>query len=229
MEDSCATRFFEEALKQERNNNFSEAIVCYMKAIQCMTEVTCSPGKFGEREKHEFKYHINTVSARVMFLVGVSEVPKRGRPPAYNIVTSQNPKLVSRLWKSESELADLHSTGYPNDGHGLKRNCNFNADKKNTSQINKDYNESPDHMRESEPNKDFLRLKSELSACILVEKPNVSWDSIIGIECAKQGLREAFLVPLLYPGTAQARFTWKGIMLFGVCELEIHYFSSSLH
>lgn len=50
----------------------------------------------------------------------------------------------------------------------------------------------------------------------MIEKPNVSWDSVIGIENAKQAIREAILVPKMFPDTGQAKNAWNGILLFGV-------------
>lgn len=71
---------------------------------------------------------------------------------------------------------------------------------------------------ENKPNQDIsmLEIKKRLEGIITIEKPNVPMDSVVGMLNAKQALREALLVPCLFPGTGQAANAWTGILLFGV-------------
>jgi vacuolar protein-sorting-associated protein 4 len=59
-------------------------------------------------------------------------------------------------------------------------------------------------------------IKEQLLASVLIQCPNITWDSIVGLECAKQPIREAVLVPIMYLDSIQAKNAWKGILLFGV-------------
>jgi len=59
-------------------------------------------------------------------------------------------------------------------------------------------------------------LKSALESTVLVERPDVKWDDVVGLEHAKELLREAVELPLLRPDLFKgARRPWKGILLFG--------------
>ena len=43
---------------------------------------------------------------------------------------------------------------------------------------------------------------TELSLCtgaIVMEKPNVRWNDVAGLECAKEALKEAVILPIKFP------------------------------
>ncbi|OPL33452.1 vacuolar 4b protein sorting-associated protein, partial [Mytilus galloprovincialis] len=52
---------------------------------------------------------------------------------------------------------------------------------------------------------------------VLMERPNVSWDNVAGLDSVKQTLREAVILPLKYPNlfTGRTRRPWAGILLYG--------------
>jgi len=60
------------------------------------------------------------------------------------------------------------------------------------------------------------KLQEGLSKAIVVEKPNVKWSDIAGLEGAKEALKEAVILPIKFPHlfTGQ-RKPWRGILLFG--------------
>lgn len=43
------------------------------------------------------------------------------------------------------------------------------------------------------------KLKDSLSSAIVSEKPNVKWDDVAGLEGAKEGLKEAVIMPVKFP------------------------------
>jgi vacuolar protein-sorting-associated protein 4 len=52
---------------------------------------------------------------------------------------------------------------------------------------------------------------------VVCEKPNVRWEDVAGLERCKEALKEAVILPLLYPELFQGdRKPWKGILLYGV-------------
>jgi len=50
----------------------------------------------------------------------------------------------------------------------------------------------------------------------VIEKPNVRWGDIAGLEVAKGSLKEAVSMPLLFPQMFnEARRPWRGILMYG--------------
>lgn len=60
------------------------------------------------------------------------------------------------------------------------------------------------------------KLRAGLSSAILMEKPNVSWDDVAGLEGAKAALKEAVILPIKFPHLFTGKRTpWRGILLYG--------------
>lgn len=63
---------------------------------------------------------------------------------------------------------------------------------------------------------DKKKLQDKLSGAIVMEKPNVKWDDIAGLETAKEALKEAVILPIKFPHLFTGnRKPWRGILLFG--------------
>lgn len=43
------------------------------------------------------------------------------------------------------------------------------------------------------------KLQGALSSAIVTEKPNVRWTDVSGLESAKEGLKEAVILPVKFP------------------------------
>ncbi|TNN07537.1 Vacuolar protein sorting-associated protein [Schistosoma japonicum] len=56
----------------------------------------------------------------------------------------------------------------------------------------------------------------QLQGAIVTEKPNISWDDVIGLESAKEALKEAVILPIKFPHLFTGKRTpWRGILLYG--------------
>lgn len=67
---------------------------------------------------------------------------------------------------------------------------------------------------EEEPEK--KKFQSQLQGAIVMEKPNVQWSDVAGLEAAKEALKEAVILPIKFPHLFTGKRTpWKGILLFG--------------
>lgn len=60
------------------------------------------------------------------------------------------------------------------------------------------------------------KMQDKLSGAIVMEKPNVKWSDIAGLESAKEALKEAVILPIRFPQLFTGnRKPWRGILLFG--------------
>ncbi|KAI6245854.1 Vacuolar protein sorting-associated protein 4 [Erysiphe necator] len=60
------------------------------------------------------------------------------------------------------------------------------------------------------------KLRSALAGAILLDKPNIKWEDVAGLEGAKEALKEAVILPIKFPHLFTGkRQPWKGILLYG--------------
>ncbi|EDO35907.1 predicted protein [Nematostella vectensis] len=65
-------------------------------------------------------------------------------------------------------------------------------------------------------NAESKKLKGQLNSAIVMEKPNVKWSDIAGLESAKEALKEAVILPIKFPHLFTGKRTpWRGILLYG--------------
>ena len=73
------------------------------------------------------------------------------------------------------------------------------------------------------------KMQDKLSGAIVMEKPNVKWDDVAGLEAAKEALKEAVILPIKFPHLFTGkRKPWRGILLFGVSSLNFSSLSKSV-
>ena len=53
--------------------------------------------------------------------------------------------------------------------------------------------------KDDEGDEENKKLEDALSSAIVTEKPNVRWDDVSGLEMAKEGLKEAVILPIRFP------------------------------
>lgn len=67
-----------------------------------------------------------------------------------------------------------------------------------------------------EEDKEKKKFSNQLSGAIVMEKPNIKWDDVAGLEGAKEALKEAVILPIKFPHLFTGKRTpWRGILLFG--------------
>merc|ERR1712227_550819 len=71
-----------------------------------------------------------------------------------------------------------------------------------------------DSDSESDPEK--KKMEKKLEGGIVMEKPNVKWSDVAGLDAAKESLKEAVILPIKFPHLFTGnRKPWRGILLFG--------------
>uniref|UniRef100_A0A8D0GKI3 vesicle-fusing ATPase n=1 Tax=Sphenodon punctatus TaxID=8508 RepID=A0A8D0GKI3_SPHPU len=75
-------------------------------------------------------------------------------------------------------------------------------------------NDSDGEGESDDPEK--KKLQNQLQGAIVIEKPNVKWNDVAGLEGAKEALKEAVILPIKFPHLFTGKRTpWRGILLFG--------------
>uniref|UniRef100_A0A915E1S6 vesicle-fusing ATPase n=1 Tax=Ditylenchus dipsaci TaxID=166011 RepID=A0A915E1S6_9BILA len=60
------------------------------------------------------------------------------------------------------------------------------------------------------------KLQESINKAIIMEKPNVKWSDVAGLDGAKESLKEAVILPIKFPELFTGkRKPWRGILLFG--------------
>ncbi|XP_071592697.1 vacuolar protein sorting-associated protein 4B isoform X1 [Heliangelus exortis] len=75
-------------------------------------------------------------------------------------------------------------------------------------------NDSDGEGESEDPEK--KKLQNQLQGAIVIERPNVKWSDVAGLEGAKEALKEAVILPIKFPHLFTGKRTpWRGILLFG--------------
>lgn len=73
-----------------------------------------------------------------------------------------------------------------------------------------------DSNSDDDDDPDKKKLLHQLEGAIVMEKPNVKWADVAGLEAAKESLKEAVILPIKFPQLFTGkRKPWTGILLFG--------------
>ncbi|KAH7727578.1 vacuolar protein sorting-associated protein 4B [Aphelenchoides avenae] len=76
--------------------------------------------------------------------------------------------------------------------------------------------ENKDDDSDESDSQEKKKLKDSINKAIVMEKPNVKWEDIAGLEGAKEALKEAVILPIKFPHLFRGqRKPWRGILLFG--------------
>lgn len=69
---------------------------------------------------------------------------------------------------------------------------------------------------DDDEDKETKKLMAQVGSAILLEKPNVKWTDVAGLDKAKESLNEAVIMPIRFPHLFTGdRKPWKGILLYG--------------
>uniref|UniRef100_A0AAY4A774 vesicle-fusing ATPase n=1 Tax=Denticeps clupeoides TaxID=299321 RepID=A0AAY4A774_9TELE len=76
--------------------------------------------------------------------------------------------------------------------------------------------ESQSEEKGDEDDPEKKKFQNQLQGAIVMEKPNVQWNDVAGLEGAKEALKEAVILPIKFPHLFTGKRTpWRGILLFG--------------
>nr|XP_025040003.1 vacuolar protein sorting-associated protein 4A [Pelodiscus sinensis] len=90
-------------------------------------------------------------------------------------------------------------------------------DRQSKKPVKESQNDSKGSDSDSEgENPEKKKLQEQLMGAVVMEKPNVRWNDVAGLEGAKEALKEAVILPIKFPHLFTGKRTpWRGILLFG--------------
>ena len=130
----------------------------------------------------------------------VSSCPCRARCIQY---LERAEKLKTYLAGKKKKPVKAEGGGSSSGGGGKKSNS---KDKDDGSKDDSDSDDDPEKKK----------MMSKLDGAIVMEKPNVLWSDVAGLDLAKEALKEAVIMPIRMPHLFKGKRTpWKGILLYG--------------
>ncbi|KAL3074731.1 hypothetical protein niasHS_014176 [Heterodera schachtii] len=115
----------------------------------------------------------------------------------------------------QKETIRLKITEYMNRAENLKAFLRDGGERTKRARPVKE-NEKDSSGDEADASDENKKFQKAMSKAIIVEKPNVGWEDIAGLEDAKRALKEAVILPIKFPHIFKGKRTpWRGILLFG--------------
>ncbi|XP_003738029.1 vacuolar protein sorting-associated protein 4B [Galendromus occidentalis] len=94
----------------------------------------------------------------------------------------------------------------------LKKHLNQPKEPEKKKEVKEDAGSDDD----SEEDPEKKKLMQQLEGTVQVDKPNIKWEDVAGLDAAKESLKEAVILPIKFPFLFEGkRKPWKGILLFG--------------
>ncbi|XP_067014437.1 vacuolar protein sorting-associated protein 4 [Anabrus simplex] len=138
----------------------------------------------------------------------------------------KNYEEALRLYESAVEFF-LHAIKYEAQGErakdSIRSKCRQYLDRaeKLKEYLSRKKERRPVKTGESDSDSDIedpekKKLLAKLEGAIVLEKPDIKWSDVAGLEGAKEALKEAVILPIKFPHLFTGkRVPWKGILLFG--------------
>jgi len=98
----------------------------------------------------------------------------------------------------------------------LKEYVNSGAKEKKKKPVKDGESKDSKDDDDDEEDPEKKKMLDKLSGAIVMEKPNVLWSDVAGLENAKESLKEAVILPIKFPHLFTGkRKPWHGILLYG--------------
>lgn len=131
---------------------------------------------------------------------------EKGNPTAYKLIGDRVREYIADLQKMKGVIDNCKLPDNAND----KKSSGAGGSKGPGA------SKGPDGGDDAPVDEEAKKFRDSLSEAIVMEKPDVTWDDVAGLEVAKNTLKEAILLPKKFPDIfVGLREPWKGILLYG--------------
>ncbi|MGH0116140.1 UNVERIFIED_CONTAM: hypothetical protein FKN15_074781 [Acipenser sinensis] len=187
------------AAQEDKAGNYEEALRLYQHAVQYFLHVVKSidlASKAAQEDKAgNYEEALRLYQHAVQYFLHVVKYEAQGDKAKQSI----RGKCAEYLDRAE-KLKEY-----------LKKKEKAPAKPVKESQSDEKGNESDE---DGDPEK--KKRQNQLQGAIVMEKPNVKWSDVAGLEGAKEALKEAVILPIKFPHLFTGKRTpWRGILLFG--------------
>ncbi|KAM9323286.1 vacuolar protein sorting-associated protein 4B isoform 1-T1 [Pholidichthys leucotaenia] len=224
----------QKASQEDQAGNYEEAIRSYQHAVKYFLHILKREpqGKDGNQKiRDKCKLYLDRVEELQEYLMKKEKAIDLASRAAQED-KAQNFEEALRLYQAAVQYF-LHVVKYEAQGdkakESIRTKCGEYLDraeklkeylKKKEKAPTKPVKESQsdDKGNESDEGDDPEKKKfqNQLSGAIVMEKPNVKWNDVAGLEGAKEALKEAVILPIKFPHLFTGKRTpWRGILLFG--------------
>ncbi|KAI3374933.1 hypothetical protein L3Q82_021457 [Scortum barcoo] len=225
----------QKASQEDQAGNYEEAIRSYQHAVKYFLHIIKSEpqGKDGNQKiRDKCKQYLDRVE-ELQEYIGNREKAIDLASKAAQEDKAQNYEEALRLYQSAVQYF-LHVVKYEAQGEKARQSIRAKcAEYLDRAEKLKEYlkkkekappakpvkeSQSDDKGNESDEGDDPEKKKfqNQLSGAIVMEKPNIKWNDVAGLEGAKEALKEAVILPIKFPHLFTGKRTpWRGILLFG--------------
>ncbi|XP_054481096.1 vacuolar protein sorting-associated protein 4B isoform X1 [Anoplopoma fimbria] len=225
----------QKASEEDQAGNYEEAIISYQHAVKYFLHIVKREpqGKDGNQKiRDKCKQYLDRVEELQGYLVNKEKAIDLASKAAQED-KAQKYEEALRLYQAAVQYF-LHVVKYEAQSDKAKQSIRAKcAEYLDRAEKLKEYlkkkenappakpvkeSQSDDKGNESDEGDDPEKKKfqNQLSGAIVMEKPNIKWSDVAGLEGAKEALKEAVILPIKFPHLFTGKRTpWRGILLFG--------------
>ncbi|KAJ8012100.1 hypothetical protein DPEC_G00065170 [Dallia pectoralis] len=224
----------QKASDEDQAGNYEEAMKSYQHAVKFFLHVIkCEPqGKEGNQKiRDNCKLYLDRVEELQEYLEKKEKAIDLASKAAQED-KAQNYEEALRLYQHAVQYF-LHVVKYDTQGDKAKQSIRAKcAEYLDRAETLKKYLKKKEQAPPAKPVKESQadkgnesdeegdpekkKFQNQLSGAIVMEKPNIKWDDVAGLEGAKEALKEAVILPIKFPHLFTGKRTpWRGILLFG--------------
>uniref|UniRef100_A0A8C8CE03 vesicle-fusing ATPase n=1 Tax=Oncorhynchus tshawytscha TaxID=74940 RepID=A0A8C8CE03_ONCTS len=214
----------QKASQEDQAGNYTEAIKSYQHTVKYFLHIVKREpqGKEGNQKiREKCKLYLDRVEELQEYIENKEKAIDLASKAAQED-KAQNYDEALRLYQQAVQYF-LHVVKYESQGDKAKQSIRAKcAEYLDRAEKLKEYLKKKEKappakpVKESQADDKGCVQEQALLWAIVMEKPNIKWNDVAGLEGAKEALKEAVILPIKFPHLFTGKRTpWRGILLFG--------------